>query len=235
VGFDFGDPYLFDGAGIMARAPVTDVDGLHEKMVGAQDGTTMLANLIELQRKLNEENDLPLGQDYFDIVTFAGFWGAPTAYVNGEIDAVTGDKTFLNFVRANWGDVETDNILVITMSKEPLSPMVREELDSQWLDVVRWVFNALVAAEELGVSQNNVEHLWATSDNRNIRLLLGAEDNLGERLGLDKQWAYRAIKAVGNYGEIYDRNLGPASSTHIPRAENRLWTDGGLMMAMPIR
>ena len=120
------------------------------------------------------------------------------------------------------------------ISKEPLGPVVREG-DEQWFRIVKWTLFALINAEEEGVTQANAAQLKNESQEPNIRRLLGQEGDIGEGLVLDNYWAYRAIQSVGNYGEIFDSHLGRASELELPRGLNRLWSDGGIMYAPPIR
>ena len=120
------------------------------------------------------------------------------------------------------------------ISKEPLGPVVRHG-DNAWGDVVRWTLYAMVDAEELGVTSQNVDDLKANSTNPEVRLLLGVEGDMGQGLGLPNDWGYQAIKQVGNYGEIFERNIGMATPLKIDRGLNAQWTKGGLQYAMPVR
>ena len=124
-------------------------------------------------------------------------------------------------------------ILPEIISKEPLGPAVRQG-DQQWSDIVRWTLFALINAEELGVTSKNVDEMLK-SKNPDVMRLLGTEGNYGEQIGLTKDWVYRIVKHVGNYGEIYDRNVGPNTPLKLERGQNALWTKGGLMYAPPIR
>jgi general L-amino acid transport system substrate-binding protein len=125
-------------------------------------------------------------------------------------------------------------ILPEIISKEPLGPVVRHG-DHEWADIVRWALFAMVEAEELGVNSTNVDDLKANTENPNIRRLLGTEGEMGQNLGLPAEWGYNIIAMVGNYGEIFEKNLGESTPLKIERGLNRLWTDGGLMYAMPVR
>ena len=125
-------------------------------------------------------------------------------------------------------------ILPETISKEPLGPAVRRG-DWEWFEIVRWSFMAFLGAEELGVTQANVDDMRKNSRDPNVMRLVGAGEDMGRMLGLDKDWSYRIIKQVGNYGESWTKYFGPTSPLNLPRGMNRLWTDGGLMYAMPIR
>ena len=122
-------------------------------------------------------------------------------------------------------------VLPDRIAKEPLGPTVRAD-DDQWFDINKWVLNALIEAEELGITSDNVERAKAETKMPNVQRLLGVIPGSGKALGLDEDWASRAIKAVGNYGEMYDRHLTPIG---LDRGQNRLWKDGGLMYALPIR
>jgi len=124
-------------------------------------------------------------------------------------------------------------VLPEIISKEPLAPFVRHG-DDQWFDIVKWVHFAMVNAEELNITKANVdEHL--KSENPEVRRLLGVQDAYGEQFGLTKDWAYRIIKHVGNYGEAFERNVGQGSPLKIARGLNALWTKGGIMYAPPVR
>ena len=120
------------------------------------------------------------------------------------------------------------------ISKEPLAPLVRHG-DSEWGDVVRWTLNALISAEELGVTSANIDELKKGTDNPEINRLLGTEGTLGEMLGLDNDWAYRAIKAEGNYGEVFEKNIGEKTAIGLARGLNAQWKDGGLLYSPPFR
>ena len=124
-------------------------------------------------------------------------------------------------------------ILPETISKEPLAPAVRQG-DDQWADIVRWVVYALIEAEEKGITPQNVDEK-AKSEDPDVKRMLGATPGMGKALGLDEKWAYNAIKSVGNYGQIFERNVGDKSPLKLDRGLNDLWTRGGLMYAMPIR
>ena len=152
------------------------------------------------------------------------------AYEAGRCDAYSTDASQLAGNATSLQHPEEHTVLPDRISKEPLALAVRKG-DEQWLDIVKWVGYALVTAEELGVTQANVDQML-TSPNPNVQRLLGVSGDFGKLLGLDNRWAYNAIKAVGNYGEIYDRHFGPIG---LPRGPNRLWTAGGLMYAPPIR
>jgi general L-amino acid transport system substrate-binding protein len=125
-------------------------------------------------------------------------------------------------------------ILPEVISKEPLGPSVRRG-DDEWFEIVRWTLFAMLEAEENGLTQANVDAQKASSKDPSVQRFLGVSEDTGKLLGLDKEWAYRVVKQVGNYGESFERNLGPKSPVGLPRGVNNLWTKGGLMYAPPIR
>jgi general L-amino acid transport system substrate-binding protein len=155
------------------------------------------------------------------------------AYEAGRCDALTTDASALAGMRTTFTNPDDHIILPDIISKEPLSPYVRQG-DEQWFHIVRWVTFALVEAEESGVTAKNVDAMLQSND-PNIRRLLGVTPGLGKPLGLDERWAYNAIKAVGNYGEIFDRNVGKDSPLKLDRGLNALWIKGGMMYAPPVR
>ena len=155
------------------------------------------------------------------------------AYEAGLCDAFTGDIVGLHTERLALTKPDDSIVLPDVLSKEPYGLLVLQS-DYRWLAVVKWVHFALLDAEELGVTSQNVDAMKA-SDDSDIRQLLGAEGSLGKGIGLDSAWAANAIKAVGNYGEIYERNLGSGSTLQIPRGLNALWTNGGIQFAPPVR
>ena len=155
------------------------------------------------------------------------------AYNANRCDVYTTDVSGLAAQRLKLTDPDAHVILETIISKEPLGPAVRQG-DDQWLDIIRWTLNAMVAAEELGVTAANIDEM-KSSDNPQIKRLLGTEGAFGDALGLSNDWAYNAIKAVGNYGESFERNLGVNTPLGLARGQNALWTDGGLQYAIPVR
>ena len=150
------------------------------------------------------------------------------------LDVYTTDASGLAATRATFADPENHAILPEIVSKEPLGPLVRHG-DDQWADIVRWTLNALIAAEEYGVTSANIEELAKGTNNPEINRLLGTEGDLGAMLGLDAEWAKRAIMAGGNYGEIFAANIGEATPIGLARGLNAQWTDGGLLYSPPFR
>jgi general L-amino acid transport system substrate-binding protein len=158
---------------------------------------------------------------------------AKKAYEAGRCDALTTDTSSLYDGRVKASNPDDHVVLSEVISKEPLGPAVRHG-DNQWADIVKFVHTAMLNAEELGVTKANVDQM-KSSNNPEIKRLLGAEGKFGEALGLTNDWAYRIIKHIGNYGEIFDRNVGEGSKLKIKRGQNALWTNGGLQYGMPIR
>ncbi len=155
------------------------------------------------------------------------------AYEAGRCDAYTTDASGLYATRLTLTNPDDNIVLPEIISKEPLGPVVRQG-DDQWFNIVKWVGFALLNAEELGVTQANVDEM-KNSENQEIRRLVGADGTFGEGIGLSNDWAANAIKAVGNYGEIFDRNIGTGSKLQIARGLNALWTKGGIQYAPPVR
>jgi general L-amino acid transport system substrate-binding protein len=156
------------------------------------------------------------------------------AYFSGRCDVFTTDRSQLAAIRVSRAPVPDDQlILPEVISKEPLAPAVRHG-DDQWFDIVKWAVYALIETEEKGITQKNVDDMLKSED-PNIKRILGVTPGMGKALGLDEKWAYNEVKAVGNYGEVFERNVGKGSPLKLDRGLNDLWTHGGLMYAMPIR
>jgi general L-amino acid transport system substrate-binding protein len=155
------------------------------------------------------------------------------AYESGRCDVFTTDSSGLFAERLKFSKPDDHMILPEIISKEPLAASVRHG-DDQWFDVVKWVHYAMLNAEELGVSQSNVDQMLK-SDNPEVKRLLGTEGKFGEMIGLPNDWVVRIVKNVGNYGEVFERNVGSGSLLKIERGKNNLWTKGGLQYAPPIR
>jgi general L-amino acid transport system substrate-binding protein len=225
-GMFFTGVNYYDGQGFMVRKKL-GVDSalkLDGASVCVQQGTTTELNLADYFRANNMK---------LEAVVFATDDEATKAYDTGRCDAYTTDASGLYSERLKMSDPDDHIVLPEIISKEPLGPSVRKD-DPQWCEIVQWTHYALLTAEELGVTQANVDEKLK-SDNPAIRRLLGAEGSFGEGLGLSNDWAYRIIKAVGNYGEIFERNVGQGSPIKISRGLNALWNKGGLQYAPPIR
>jgi general L-amino acid transport system substrate-binding protein len=169
----------------------------------------------------------------YEVVAFENNAEVIDAYDAGRCDVFTTDASGLYATRLKLASPDEHMILPEIISKEPLGPVVRQG-DDQWFNVVKWTYYALLNAEELGINQGNVEEMM-DSDNPEIRRLVGAEGGFGEAIGLSNDWAVNIVKAVGNYGEIFDRNVGPDTPLGIERGVNALWTEGGIQYGMPIR
>ncbi len=227
VGLEFAPTTFYDGQGMMVPADsgVKSLEDLQGKSICVEAGTTTELNLTDNLRKRNVEAET---------LTFQQADPAYAAYAEGRCDGMTSDKSQLLSRRSTLRSPDAHVILDVTMSKEPLGPVTKNN-DSAWFDVVKWVTYALIEAEELGITQANVDDLKQNSDDPTIKRFLGAEGDLGEGLGLSNDFAYRVIKQVGNYGEVYDRNLGEKSQFKLPRGINDLWTKGGLLYSPPFR
>ena len=225
-GLNFTAVNFYDGQGFLVRRSINvqRARELEGATICVTSGTTNELNLADWSRA-NNVRVQPLVFDQNEETR--------NAYINGRCDAFTTDASQLAGIRSALRNPEEHVILPDIISKEPLAPAVRHG-DDQWFDIVRWTVFALIEAEELGVTQANVDQML-NSQNPSIRRLLGVAGDHGPLMGLDRRWAYNAIKAVGNYGEIFERNLGSGSPIGLPRGVNDLWTRGGLMYAMPIR
>jgi general L-amino acid transport system substrate-binding protein len=227
LGLTFGPVTFYDGQAIMVKKSVVDdpaagLAALEGATVCVQTGTTTELNLADQFRAA--------GVNY-EPVTFEDQNAAFQAYDEDRCDAITSDRSQLatqgQAVLKNYAD---HIILDVVMSKEPLAPAVAQG-DSKWADAVQWVVYGMIQAEELGITSANVD-TFLTSADPVTRRLLGVEGELGAKLGLSNDFIYRAIKLVGNYGEVFEKNLGPFG---LARGQNDLWTNGGLLYAPPFR
>jgi general L-amino acid transport system substrate-binding protein len=216
----------YDGQGFIVRKglKVNSALELNDATICVQQGTTTELNLSDYFRA----NKMKLRS-----VTFATLDEAVRAYETDRCNAFTTDASGLYSVRLKLAKPDDHVVLPEIISKEPLGPFVRHG-DDQWFDIVKWTLFAMLNAEELNVTKANVDEQMK-SENPEVKRLLGTEDNFGERLGLTKDWAYRIVKQVGNYGEVFDRNVGQGSPLRIARGLNALWTKGGVQYAPPIR
>ena len=169
----------------------------------------------------------------YEVIAFAGADETVKAYESGRCDVFTTDVSQLYAQRLKLANPNDHEVLPEIISKEPLGPMVRHG-DDQWFDIVKWTLFAMVNAEEAGVTQKNIDEM-VKSDKPDLKRMLGSDGNLGEQLGLTKDWVVRIIKHVGNYGESFDRNVGAGSKLGIARGLNNLWNKGGIQYAPPIR
>ncbi len=224
VGMTFAAKNLYDGQGFMLEksfgvASAKDLDGATVCML---PGTTSEQNVNDFFRA---------NKIKFQPVIIEAAAEIQAAFLSGRRDVYSNDRTDMAGIRASQGPKAADLVIPPeTISKEPVGPLVRKN-DGRWFDLVRWTHIALVAAEELGITQANVEQM-RSSTNPEVRRLLGVEGDFGKQLGIDSGWAVSVIKTVGNYGEIWDRNQKPLGAD---RGLNRLWKDGGLQYAPPFR
>jgi general L-amino acid transport system substrate-binding protein len=227
MGLRFVGVNYMDGQGFMVNKSlgVNSVLTMSQAAICFLTGTTTQANVDDFFRE-KQMSYLPVTFDNLDELV--------TAYEAGKCDTYTADQSQLYAVRLKLAKPDDNIILPDVISKEPLGPAVRQG-DEQWLNIVRWTLYVLVNAEELEVRAADVDDLKAKSASPSIRRLLGAEGTFGADMGLDADWAVRAIKASGNYAEIFDRNLGKGSKLGIERGINALWNAGGLLYVPPVR
>ncbi|HVV91911.1 MAG TPA: amino acid ABC transporter substrate-binding protein [Hyphomicrobiales bacterium] len=225
LGLKFAGVNYYDGQGFMVRksAGVKSVKELSGASICVQNGTDTQLNMADYFRSHHID---------YKPVSFEKLTEAIAAYDGGRCDAWTTDASGLAATRLQLAKPDDHVILPEVISKEPLGPVVRQG-DDQWFNIVKWTHYALLDAEELGVTKANVDEM-KSSTNPSIRRLLGVEGNFGKALGLRQDWAYGVIKAMGNYGEIFEKNLGMSSPLKIKRGLNALWTQGGLQYGMPI-
>jgi general L-amino acid transport system substrate-binding protein len=217
---------LYDGHGFMVRkdANVTELKGMDGMTICLSPGTTNELVTADYFRTNNLR---------FTPLLLERMQDAATALQAGRCDAIGTDATQLAALRSQFQRPGDYVILPDRISKEPYGPVVRRD-DQEWFDVIRWTVSALITAEELGVTSRNLDQML-NSPNPDIRRLLGVDPALGQGLKLDPRWAYNAIKAIGNYGELFERNLGPNTPIGLERGMNRLYTQGGLMYSWPMR
>ena len=226
-GFNFAPVTFYDGQGFLVptKLGVKSAKELNGATVCVQPGTTTELNLADYFRATKME---------FKPVVIEELNQLEAAFVGGRCDVYTTDASGLASFRAARSGRPNDFLLLPErISKEPLAPTVRQG-DDEWFDIVKWTVYALIQAEESGITQANVEDMKKSSD-PGIQRMLGVTPGMGKALHLDEAWAANAIKAVGNYGEIFERNVGRGSALKLERGYNDLWTRGGLMYAMPIR
>lgn len=224
MGLNFTGIYFYGGQGFIVHrdSGVRRVDDLDGATICVVQGTTNEQNLADhfTERNLRYKS-----------LTFSDFERGLMAYRGNRCDAFTTQRTGLAIRAMAWRDRDDHVILDELISKEPQAAAIRQG-DDQWRDILFWAFNARVAAEELGVSQANVVNMREQSNNPEVQRLLGITGGFGEKLGLEDDWAYQVIRLVGNYDDIWQRNFAPLG---FERGPNALWSDGGLMFAVPMR
>lgn len=226
TGLDFAPVVFFDGQGIMVKraSGIKTLADLKGKSICIQTGTTTEQNLTDQMQK----RGIPYKPVVFEDVntTFA-------TYAQGRCDGVTADRSQLISRRTAFPKPDDHLVLDEVLSKEPLAPATANG-DAGWSDVVRWSVFTLFEAEELGITSKNLAQFNSSKD-PSVRRFLGLEGDLGKGMGVPNDFAARIVKHLGNYGEIYDRHLGPKTRLNLPRGENNLWTKGGLMISPPFR
>jgi len=226
LGISFVGTMFYDGQGFMVRK----ADGIDSALdlsgaaICIESGTTT---------ELNAADYFAANGMEFNTVVFVDQDEVVKAYEDGRCDVYTTDSSALAAERSKFANPDDHIILPEIISKEPLGPVVRAG-DTQWFNLARWTYFALLEAEELGVTSANVDEMLG-SDNPAVKRLLGVEGDFGTPLGVTKDWAYQIVKHVGNYAETYDRNVGPATPIGLERGLNALWKDGGIQYAPPIR
>lgn len=226
LGLHFVGVNYYDGQGFLVnKGKISSAKQLKGATVCVQSGTTTEKNLTDFSRANN------LG---IKAVVFEKLEASTGAYFSGRCQAYTTDASGLASIRAKEAkDPAAHVILPDLISKEPLGPMIRRG-DDEFFAITKWVLNGLIEAEEYGITQANVDQMKTSTDPQ-VGRMLGTTEDLGKHLGLDKEWLARAIKAVGNYGESFERNVGPKTPINLPRGKNNLWSNGGFMYAAPLR
>ncbi|KAA0010806.1 amino acid ABC transporter substrate-binding protein [Billgrantia pellis] len=221
TGISYYDGQAFLVASDLGVQSALELDGA---AVCTQSGTTSELNLADYFRAN--------GMTY-EAVVFDSPEQSINGFEAGRCDVLSSDASQLHAQRMQLGDPDSAVVLPEIISKEPLGPAVRQG-DDQWFNIVKWSLFAMINAEEMGITSANVDERL-DSDNPDIARLLGRDGNYGEAMGLEADWAYRIVKQVGNYGEVFERNVGAGSDFGIERGQNALWTDGGLHYAPPVR
>ncbi len=230
LGFNFTGVNYYDGQGFMINS--ANLEGINSALqlsgaaICVQTGTTTELNLADYFRANNME---------YNPVVFQGFDETNAAYEAGRCDAYTTDQSGLYALRLTLASPDDHVVLPEIISKEPLGPVVRQG-DDEWFNVVKWTLFAMIQAEESGITQDNIDEMLQ-SENPEIRRILGqeADSAIGAGLGLDNEWVVNIVREVGNYGEVFDRNIGSGSPLNISRGLNALWTQGGLQYSPPLR
>jgi general L-amino acid transport system substrate-binding protein len=230
LGLTFAGVNYYDGQGFMInQTALPDINSalqLSGAAICVQSGTTTELNLADYFAANNME---------YNPVVFQGSEETNAAYEAGRCDAYTTDASGLYALRLTLANPDEHVVLPEIISKEPLGPAVRQG-DEQWFNIVKWTLFAMVQAEELGITSENLEEMLS-SESPEVRRVLGLEDEstIGQGLGLENDWVQAIVREVGNYGEVFDRNIGSGSPLAIARGLNALWTDGGLQYAPPLR
>lgn len=227
LGIVFTGIDYFDGQGFMVpkKLKVDSAKKLGGAQICVQAGTTSEKNVAEYFAA----NGIKYKSVVFDTAE-----AIQSAFFAGRCQAYTTDMSDLAGARTHASNPNDYLVLPEVISKEPLGPAVRRG-DDEWFQIVRWTLFAMIEAEELGAGQANADQLRTSSKAPDVQRMLGVGEDTGKLLGLDKEWSYRIVKQVGNYGESFERNLGPNTPVGLPRGVNKLWSQGGLMYAPPVR
>lgn len=227
LGLNYTGITYYDGQGFLVRKSlkVNSTLELNSASICVQTGTTNEQNVADYFKSNNMK--------YQEVIAFGTADETIKAYESGRCDVFTSDVSQLYAERLKLAAPNDHVVLPEVISKEPLGPVVRHG-DDQWFDIVKWTLFAMIDAEELAVTQKNVDEM-AKSNKPELKRMFGTDGNLGEQLGLTKDWVIRIVKAVGNYGESFDRNVGAGSKLGIARGLNKLWNQGGIQYAPPIR
>lgn len=226
LGLNFAGVTYYDGQAFMVRKTlgVSSALELSGASVCTNTGTTTELNVADFFRS----NKMP-----YEIVAFEKADEVVQAYDSGRCDVYTTDASALSAQRLKLAKPDDHMVLPEIISKEPLGPVVRQG-DDHWFNIIKWSLFAMINAEELGVGKDNVDDMKESKDPA-VRRLLGLEGDFGRKIGLESDWAFKIIKHVGNYGEIFEANVGPKTRLGIKRGLNRLWSKGGIVYAPPIR
>lgn len=227
LGANFTGVTYYDGQGFLVKKSlkVNSALELNGASVCVQTGTTTEQNLADYFKSNKMK---------YEVIAFSSADETVKAYESGRCDVFTSDVSQLYAERLKLANPADHVVLPEVISKEPLGPMVRHG-DDQWFDLVKWTLFAMMDAEEFGITQKNVDEMVKTADKPDLKRVLGTDGNFGEQLGVTKDWVVRIVKAVGNYGESFDRNVGAGSKLGIARGLNKLWNKGGIQYAPPIR
>lgn len=226
LGLNFSGVTYYDGQGFMVRKSLNlkSVNELNGASICVQSGTTNELNVGDYFRANNLK---------YELIAFATSDETVKAYDSGRCDALTSDQSQLYALRLKLTNVADHMVLPNVISKEPLGPAVRQG-DDQWFDLTKWVYFAMLNAEELGINSKNIDQM-AASNSPEIKRLLGSDGKFGESIGVSNDWVVRIVKHVGNYGEMFEKNVGTASPLGIARGLNNLWNKGGVQYGMPVR
>lgn len=227
LGLNFTTTTFYDGQGFMLDKSlgIENLEDLNGASICIQSGTTHELNLADYFPSRNIE---------INTVTFDTPDQTAQGFASGRCDVLTSDTSQLSALRLQLPNPESVEILETLISKEPLGPVVRQG-DDQWFDIVKWTIFAMINAEELGVTSENVDDMRNDPPNPQVARLLGVDGNYGEQLGLSNDWAYNIINHVGNYGEVFKHTVGEDSPLNISRGMNALWNEGGILYAPPVR